>query len=248
MTEVKAITGDATNLSFIKSNSIDLIVAAPPFINRDPSIYGGDRSKQINFDSKKMLKLLVKSTKEMERVLKPTGSICIEISPEDALIHKYVVEVLKKTNLIYQDSIIHKLKDLEGKSKRDEFVYQDWLMWLHLVKSPHDFYNNPFKVKKYKDPVWELNLTNREDIIDRALAKDDLHILEYTVVADIPERFIEMYTKPGQTVLDPFGGTGTVACVAYKLGRNGISVDVSPDQTKVAEQRISLVKAMNPNV
>lgn len=242
MVDAVAITGDATKLSFIESNSIDLIIAAPPFINRDPSFYGGDPKKQIHFNSKKMLKLLIKSTKEMERVLKPTGSICIEISPEDALIHRYVVEVLKKTKLIHQDSVIHKLKDLEGRSKLDEFMYQDWLMWIHFVKSPVEFYNNPFKVKKYKDPIWDLNLSNKESLIDRALSKDNPDIIHYTVVKDIPERFIEMYTKPGQTVLDPFGGTGVSACVAYELGRNGISIDVSPFQTELAKKRIELVK------
>lgn len=248
MVDVKLITGDATNLSFIESNSIDLIIAAPPFINRDPTGYGGDPKKQINFNSKKMLKLLLKSTKEMERVLKPTGSIWIEISPENALMHRYIVEVLDKTNLKNPDTIVHKVLDDESKSNIDEVIYKDWFLWFHLVKDVNNFYSNPFKVKKFRDPVWYLNNTNREDLVDKTLKLAYPKIINYTVVKDIPERFIEMYTKEKAVVLDPFGGSGTVAAVAYSMNRNGISVDVSEEQTDVARKRIDIVKAMEKDV
>lgn len=247
MIQSQAITGDATNLYFVKSNSVDLAIAAPPFINRDPEYYGGDPKKQINYNSKNMLKLLLKSTKEMQRVIKPKGSIWIEVSPEDGLMYKYVSEILNKTNLIHADTIIHKIANIEGKSRSDEFIYQDWLMWFHFVKQ-EDFYFNPFKVKKFKDPIWELDLTNEKDIIDRALQVENPNVFQYTVVKDIPERFIEMYTKPGSMVLDLFGGSGTVSGVAHKLGRNSISVDISPEQTSLAKKRLDLIKSMSPDV
>jgi hypothetical protein len=44
-------------------------------------------------------------------------------------------------------------------------------------------------------------------------------------------------TRPS-VVLDPFGGTGTVAGVARKLGRIGISLDLSMDYTKLAKWRV----------
>lgn len=248
MSNINLVTGDATNLKFIPNNSIDLIIAAPPFINRDPSFYGGDPRKQINFDSKKMLKLLLKSTKEMQRVLKPTGSIWIEISPEDGLMHKYIAEVLKKTNLSYIESIIHKISNAHGRSNKDEYIYQDWLMWFHLVKDPANFYSNPFKIKKYKDPIWELESTNENDLVDKAMGLNYPNIVHYTVVRGIPERLIEMYTRPGWIVLDPFGGSGTVAGVAYELDRDAISVDISPEQTLIAQKRINLVKSIHKNV
>lgn len=40
-------------------------------------------------------------------------------------------------------------------------------------------------------------------------------------------------------ILDPFGGTGTVAGIAHALGRHGISVDLSQDYCRLAEWRIS---------
>lgn len=43
-------------------------------------------------------------------------------------------------------------------------------------------------------------------------------------------------TRPA-VVLDPFGGTGTVAMVAKALGRQGISIDLSADYCRIAEWR-----------
>lgn len=46
---------------------------------------------------------------------------------------------------------------------------------------------------------------------------------------DIVERIINRYTNPGDLVLDPFGGLGTVALMAMKLGRKGYSIELNPD-------------------
>lgn len=41
------------------------------------------------------------------------------------------------------------------------------------------------------------------------------------------------------TVLDPFGGAGTVALVADRLGRNSVSVELNPDYVEIAERRLT---------
>jgi DNA modification methylase len=45
---------------------------------------------------------------------------------------------------------------------------------------------------------------------------------------EIPYRFIRMYTEPGDLVLDPFAGTGTVARVADQYDRRSLSVELNP--------------------
>ena len=44
---------------------------------------------------------------------------------------------------------------------------------------------------------------------------------------EIPRRLIKMFSFVGETVLDPFGGTGTTGHVAAELERNGVCVDQS---------------------
>lgn len=44
---------------------------------------------------------------------------------------------------------------------------------------------------------------------------------------EIPKRLIKLFSFIGETVLDPFGGTGTTGRVAAELGRRGVCIDQS---------------------
>ena len=46
---------------------------------------------------------------------------------------------------------------------------------------------------------------------------------------DIVERIINRYSNPGDLVLDPFGGLGTVALKAVQMGRRGYTVELNND-------------------
>lgn len=46
---------------------------------------------------------------------------------------------------------------------------------------------------------------------------------------DIVDRLINRYSNPGDLVLDPFGGIGTVALEAVKMGRRGYTIELNND-------------------
>lgn len=56
-------------------------------------------------------------------------------------------------------------------------------------------------------------------------------------------RVIHSSSNPGDTVLDPFGGSGTTAAVCKKLGRNCLSVDQDPVYVDVARRRLEQVES-----
>jgi DNA modification methylase len=56
-------------------------------------------------------------------------------------------------------------------------------------------------------------------------------------------RLIKFYTYRGNVVLDPFGGTGTVAVVAKKTGRHFIHVDISRKYCQIAAERLAQLHA-----
>ena len=58
-------------------------------------------------------------------------------------------------------------------------------------------------------------------------------------------RILLATTNPGDTVLDPFFGTGTTGAVAKKLGRNWIGIERDTDYAKAAEERIAKVKPLS---
>lgn len=59
--------------------------------------------------------------------------------------------------------------------------------------------------------------------------------------APFPEKLVEFFVKsfcpPGGTALDPFGGSGTTAAVADRLGRNAISIDIRESQCELTARR-----------
>ena len=68
--------------------------------------------------------------------------------------------------------------------------------------------------------------------------------------AMFPERLIEPCilagSRPGDTVLDPFFGSGTTGAVAKRLGRSYIGIDLNPRYLEKAEMRIAEVKPEKP--
>lgn len=55
---------------------------------------------------------------------------------------------------------------------------------------------------------------------------------------EIPRRLIRMFSFVGDTVLDPFGGTGTTALAAMECGRNSVTVEIEPAYVSLIERRL----------
>lgn len=56
------------------------------------------------------------------------------------------------------------------------------------------------------------------------------------------EYLINMVTREGQTVLDPFAGSGTTLIASKKLGRKYIGIELEPEYVKIAEARLISIK------
>ena len=55
----------------------------------------------------------------------------------------------------------------------------------------------------------------------------------------LPDFFIKLFTKEGDTVLDPFSGSGTTGIVALKLNRNAILIDTKAEYITLMKERFS---------
>jgi DNA modification methylase len=79
--------------------------------------------------------------------------------------------------------------------------------------------------KEWTKTVW--NIANISDSVHPAVFP-----------AEIPHRLMKMFSFWGETVLDPFSGTGTTGVAAIESGRKYIGFETNPEYYALSEQRI----------
>ena len=56
---------------------------------------------------------------------------------------------------------------------------------------------------------------------------------------ELPMRLIKLYSFWGDTVLDPFAGTGTTLLAAHELGRKSIGFELNPEYIKLIKNKLT---------
>jgi site-specific DNA-methyltransferase (adenine-specific) len=69
---------------------------------------------------------------------------------------------------------------------------------------------------------------------------DTKSLTKATFSMDIPSKAIKILTYKNDIVLDPFMGSGTSAVAAELLGRRWLGIELSPNYTNIANERISM--------
>ena len=68
--------------------------------------------------------------------------------------------------------------------------------------------------------------------------KQDKHIAMFP--EEFPRRLIKMFTFVGETVLDPFFGSGTTCLAAKKLGGDSVGYEINPEYIPVIEEKLGM--------
>ncbi len=56
---------------------------------------------------------------------------------------------------------------------------------------------------------------------------------------ELPEWFMKLFTEQGDTVLDPFMGSGTTLTVAHRMGRKGVGIELLPEYFALVQEQFS---------
>lgn len=75
--------------------------------------------------------------------------------------------------------------------------------------------------------------------VGQSLGNDDLRERSAAFPLAIPYRLINMFSVYGDTVLDPFWGTGTTSVAAMLSGRSSVGYELEPEFTTVFGERLS---------
>jgi len=92
--------------------------------------------------------------------------------------------------------------------------------------------------EKYSISIWDIVKSREESKLK--------HPAMFPV--ELCRRLIEIYTKKGDVILDPFMGSGSAIVAARDLERKGIGFDINPDFVELAKKRVSQQKLIRLGV
>jgi len=233
--EQKIINGEAIEeLKKIKSNSIDLIVADPPYnLNKNY----GNKSDSKSFDD--YIDFTQQWIKEATRVLKPTGTIYVFMGFRFI---SYLYQVMEKdNNLLFNNCICWYYTQGIGKKKGFSPRHDDILMF---TKSPKYKFNlDAIRIpQKYYRSVNNMRGANPGDVWEFShihYCQDNRQNHPTQKPEGLIERMVLASSDEGDKVLDPFSGSGTTLRVCQQLNRNAIGVELNEEYVEMTKERLS---------
>lgn len=107
----------------------------------------------------------------------------------------------------------------------------------YIKKLPHDWLESSridiseYQTKKWSLTVWDItNVLPFEGRIEKGIA---------AFPDEIPRRLLKLFSFTGETVLDPFLGSGTTTKVAKALGRNSFGYELDLELLNVVKQKLN---------
>lgn len=251
----RLIIGSCEDMSEIEDDSIQLMVTSPPYYNA-PFDY---EDLYSNYES--YLDVIEAFARETYRVLED-GRIAV-VNTDDMLVRgeKFPIvadttKIFQKAGFRYRDRIVWKKPDGYLRISRRSGV---------LLQNPYPMYYYPDNLLEsilifqkgrfnYKSKTKE----QREDskIDKEEFQKNDWYMtlwkmtnvlpgskLEKNIAAfpeELPYRIIRLFSYKGETVLDPFVGSGTTMKVAKDLGRNSVGYEILSENEEVIKIKMGV--------
>jgi len=258
----KIVFGDCRDMHEIPSESVHLMITSPPYYNA-PFDY-----PDLFEDYDQFLLLIKAFSKELYRVLAP-GRVATYVT-DDMLVkgEKYpvvadITRIMIEEGFKYRDKIVWvKPKGYTRISRRSGVVLQNpYPMYFYpdnIQESILIFQKGKFDyeyargldhrvreaskidVHEYNESEWYLTVWNITNVLP---LKGRLEEGIAAFPDEIPRRLIKLFTYVGETVLDPFLGSGTTMRVAKELGRNTWGYEIDLELKPVILEKVGFKQA-----
>ena len=249
------VRGDCRDMRELSDKSVDLIVTSPPYWQLKD--YGGDNQIGFNDSYEAYINNLNLAWSECYRVLCDGCRLCVNIGDQFARsvyygrykvipIHSEIIRFCETIGFDFMGQIIWQkattTNTTGGASVMGSFPYpRNGVVkldfeYILLFKKPGDAKKvSPIQkdAAKMTTEEWNTYFTGHWTF---AGAKQDKHLAMFPI--ELPSRLIKMFSFPGETVLDPFAGSGTTAKAAKDLGRNSVSYEINADFIPLIEERL----------
>ena len=245
---------DSQDMSELPDKSVHLIVTSPPYN------VGMEYEKGVTYEEH--LEMVKNVLNECARVLMPGGVIALNVGDIFSFNdenRKDTVTTLKLMGSIYQ-----------GILKSHDILLKDMIVWTkapcwskpYFQAYSEDLVHTAYRIITNFEPVYiyrkrgERELPSEEIVLKSILTKEEyvswtpgvwnIHPQKTfeghpTVWPDeLPKRLIKMFSYVGDTVLDPWLGSGTTVKVAKELDREGIGYEKEPQYKSVIMKRLGI--------
>jgi DNA modification methylase len=253
--------GNASNLDEINDGEISLVVSSPPYYNA-PFDYPGLFSSYDDY-----LELLRSVAYQLKKKVAP-GRI-VALVTDDMLVKGEKFPIVADTTKIFVDAGFRyreritwlKPKGYVRISKRSGV----------LMQHPYPMYYYPDNIQEsiliFQNGLYQYE--ERKQMSKRDLKKSEINLKEYNKgdlylntwnitnvlpikgrleegIAAFPDeivrRLIMLYSYHGETILDPFLGSGTTLKVAMEMGRKGVGYELDLELKEVIKKKIKAVR------
>lgn len=254
---------DSRCMSELEDNSVNLIITSPPYgnlkdYNTDEQIGKSGETYESYINS------LNKVWAECVRVLAPDGKLCINIMPllqsgDETPFNRRVTRTvitdienyMNSTGEMFLFSLyIWDKRKVARFSSFGSYPYPtnifstypyEWII-VFCKKGKRPSVSKDIKEKsKLTHKEWQDWAINSIWELQPAKAKAEGHPAPFP--KELPHRLIKLYSFWGDTVLDPFLGTGTTIEAAIELGRNGIGYEINEEYRPLIEKKIQRAEA-----
>jgi site-specific DNA-methyltransferase (adenine-specific) len=229
------------------------MLTSPPYFNA-PFDYKG-----LYDNYEQYLELLNHVAKEIYRVLKQ-GRIAV-LNIDDMLVNgeKFpivsdVTKIFQNAGFRYRDRIIWKKPDGYLRISRRSgvllqnpypmYFYPDNLLESILIfqKGRFDYRSIPeevkeaskINIKEFLDNKWYMTLWEMTNVLPGSTLEKEIAAFP----EELPYRIIKLFSYVGETVLDPFAGSGTTMKVARFLGRNSIGIEIKKSLIPIIKKKL----------
>lgn len=256
-TKHKIIIGDSRWMKELPDESVHLIITSPPYWQLKD--YGNGKQIGFNDSYEDYINNLNLVWNECHRVLHPGCRLCINIGDQFARsvyygrykvipIRTEIIKFCESAGFDYMGAIIWQkvttCHTTGGATVMGSYPYPR----NGILKLDYEFilifkkYGTSPKVSKeikeqsrMTDEEWNQYFTGHWNFPGE---KQDRHLAMFP--EELPRRLIKMFSFVGDTVLDPFLGSGTTCLAAKNLNRNSIGYEINEDYLPIIKDKLGL--------
>ena len=253
----KIIIGDSRMMKEVDDESVHLIITSPPYWQLKD--YGNGKQIGFNDTYEDYINNLNLVWSECQRVLHKGCRLCINIGDQFARsvyygrykvvpIRTEIIKFCESTGFDYMGAIIWQkvttCHTTGGATVMGSYPYPR----NGIIKLDYEFI---LLFKKYgKPPTVSKQIKEQSKLTpdewDKFFAghwnfpgeKQDGHLAMFP--EELPRRLIKMFSFVGDTVLDPFLGSGTTSLAAKNLNRNSVGYEINEDFLPIIKEKLRL--------